>query len=87
MPTYEFECLYCGVFNKMRPMSEYRLDAACPTCNRDAARVTYTAPGLSSQSNFTAALNGARATGADPARETSAHTKGCGCCSRVVFPT
>jgi putative FmdB family regulatory protein len=32
MPIYRFECSDCGVFERLRPMSQWRRRAACPGC-------------------------------------------------------
>ena len=45
MPLYEYECVKHGSFDLMRPMSRAGESAACPVCERPAARVI-TAPAL-----------------------------------------
>jgi putative FmdB family regulatory protein len=45
MPTYDYRCSTCGVFELNRPMVD-RAKGACPTCSSDCPKVILTAPTL-----------------------------------------
>ncbi len=45
MPTYEYECPHCGVFEVFQSMKEERLKQ-CPTCKRKVTRLLGTGAGL-----------------------------------------
>jgi putative FmdB family regulatory protein len=79
MPVYDYQCLDCGVFAALRPMTAFRDPCACPNCGVEAARVFLTMPAVA---------------GMDPVRRTAiatnegasheprrSHGIGCSCCS------
>jgi len=39
VPVYEYECTDHGLFETLRPLSEYNLPSPCPTCSVAALRV------------------------------------------------
>ena len=45
MPTYEYECPRCGVFEVFQGMKEERLKT-CPTCKRKVRRLLGTGAGV-----------------------------------------
>ena len=45
MPTYEYECPRCGVFEKVQSMKDERLKQ-CPTCKRKVTRLLGTGAGV-----------------------------------------
>lgn len=45
MPTYEYECPSCGVFEKFQRISEKPL-TRCPSCRRSVRRLIGTGAGL-----------------------------------------
>lgn len=52
MPFYDYTCAACGDFRLLRPMSECRAAAACPTCGEPAVRLV-TAPFLADMNPHT----------------------------------
>jgi len=48
MPTYEYECAACGVFDELRPVAARDVPCACPECGAASPRVLFTAPALAS---------------------------------------
>ena len=75
MPTYQYECKRCGVFNATRPMAEFDRPQPCPECSRSSDRAFGIAPGI--------------ATGGSDARtregsgklNLGSHRGGCSCCT------
>jgi putative FmdB family regulatory protein len=45
MPSYEYECLTCGIFVEVRPIAERDLPVPCAICDAPASRVI-SAPNL-----------------------------------------
>ena len=45
MPTYEYECPRCGVFEVVQSMKDERLKC-CPTCKRKVTRLIGTGAGV-----------------------------------------
>ncbi len=39
MPIYEYECVECGVFSGLQPMSRAAQPAACPGCGAASPRI------------------------------------------------
>ena len=93
MPTYDYQCPQCGVFDAFRTMSQRNAPMACPACEAPAERVLVAAPRLSC---VTAEVRNAHATN-ERARHAPKHSRdvgegsygrmrhpsGCGCCSNT----
>jgi putative FmdB family regulatory protein len=71
MPFYTYECVKCGTFTEMRPMSDAGKPRKCPTCKRSAPRAFVQAPFL--------ALAG-KSGGEQPRPSARRHSAGCSCC-------
>ena len=84
MPTYEFECAYCGSFDARRAMAERDTPASCPTCETLSARVIRSAPQLSSLSGVKRSAHAVNERSAHEPVRSSAHGAGCGCCSGKI---
>jgi putative FmdB family regulatory protein len=84
MPTYEYECIECGVFDARRAIAERDVPASCPACAAGAARVIRSAPLLSSLAGASRAAHGINERAAHEPMRSSAHGSGCGCCSGKV---
>ena len=39
MPLYDYQCVRCGPFKELRPLSQWNKDTACPKCG-DASKRT-----------------------------------------------
>ena len=50
MPTYEFECKKCGVFEVKQAMRD-KHEATCPECGREDTKRIYGIPGISVMSD------------------------------------
>jgi putative FmdB family regulatory protein len=65
MPLYEWECLSCDIrFEELAPVSEGRLERACPDCGRMSPRVVSTfaiASGVSPEPQTAAAAKSSKA--------------------------
>ena len=87
MPTYQYQCDNCGVFDLLRPMAERDAHCSCPACSGDAYRIIVSAPALSAMSAAarTAYATNERASHAPMTsgdyRPYKQHLSGCGCCS------
>jgi len=87
MPLYEYECVHCGPFEDIRPMSRSSEPADCPVCGEVAPRVLLTAPRLGvmaagRRAAFEANERSAHAPHASTKDSRSAgHGPGCSCCS------
>jgi putative FmdB family regulatory protein len=46
LPTYEYACDACGVFDALRPIAQRNEPCACPACSASSPRVMLAAPGL-----------------------------------------
>lgn len=85
MPTYEYQCDNCGIFNTLRPMAQRNTSCNCPVCGREAYRVIASAPAMSSLST-SMRIGHATNERASHAPMTSGeyrahkHPPGCGCC-------
>ncbi|MEP3845153.1 MAG: zinc ribbon domain-containing protein [Paracoccaceae bacterium] len=47
MPTYEYTCPTCGVFENTAPISQFDAPSSCPTCQTLAPRNLLSVPSLS----------------------------------------
>lgn len=86
MPIYEYDCLSCGSFAAVRPMSEARLPQPCPECGEAAPRVILSAPAcstVSSQTRISHGINERSAHAPQTSGEYAAkkHGAGCSCCN------
>jgi putative FmdB family regulatory protein len=87
MPTYEYQCDDCGVFDSRRTIAERDVPASCPVCAAEAVRVIRSAPLLSSLGGSTRAAHAVNERAANEPVRSSAHGTGCGCCStKVTLP-
>lgn len=84
MPTYEYECADCGVFDSRRTIAERNTPAPCPVCAAEAARVIRSAPLLSSLAGSAPAADAVNERASFESLRSSAHNTGCGCCSSKV---
>jgi putative FmdB family regulatory protein len=84
MPTYDYACPACGIFEAFRPMAEYQEPHPCPGCGDQADRILLTVPAFA---NMDAGRRTAMATNESSANAprrftaSSGHAPGCGCCS------
>ena len=46
MPVYEYECISCGTFTEMKPMTEYNKPCDCPECGEASERIIMTVPAM-----------------------------------------
>ncbi len=83
MPVYEYECTEHGVFESLRPMADYQLPHACPSCGMHAPRVVVTAISLGDVPTATrkAHERNERSAHAPTSSRESKHGAGCSCCS------
>jgi len=81
MPTYEYECIECGVFDARRAIAERNVPAACPACAAGSARVVRSAPLLSALAGAARVAHGVNERAAHEPVRSSTHGPGCGCCS------
>lgn len=89
MPLYEYECATHGVFDALRPLSEYQSPQACPCCGLEASRVVATAINLgylSSNTRKAHQRNELSAHAPVSSREVK-HGAGCSCCSGARKPS
>jgi putative FmdB family regulatory protein len=84
MPTYEYECSECGVFDARRTIAERDAPASCPACAAGAARVMRSAPLLSSLAGASRVAHGINERAANEPTRSSTHGSSCGCCSGKV---
>ena len=47
MPRYEYDCSRCGSFSDFRPLAEYELPVACPSCGAELPRAVLCFPAIS----------------------------------------
>jgi putative FmdB family regulatory protein len=71
MPTYEYECAACGVFDELRPIAARDAPCGCRECGATSPRVLFTAPALA---HLPAEKKKAHAV-----NERSSHAPRCGC--------
>jgi putative FmdB family regulatory protein len=81
MPTYEYECIECGGFTAMRPMTQCREPAACPGCGTLAPRVLATAPAFAGMPAAARQAHAINERSANEPRSLAKHGVGCSCCS------
>ena len=93
MPTYDYQCGDCGVFDTLRSLALRNEPAACPQCGTTADRVLMSAPRLACTSpeqrrahdTNERARNAPRSSRDGPEGAGSygrlKHPSGCGCCS------
>lgn len=90
MPLYEYDCLDCGPFTEMRPMSDSSLPCACPECGDPAPRAYLTPPMMAcvgTETRFAMetnekAQNKPMTTGEYAAKQAAkSHRAGCSCCA------
>jgi putative FmdB family regulatory protein len=80
MPVYEYYCELCDeLFTQLRPMSEYREPANCPTCAIPAEHVVATAPRLNTMHVGARDAHQVNERSAHEPRVTRPHTCGAGC--------
>jgi putative FmdB family regulatory protein len=84
MPVYDYECVECGVFTALRPMSQCREPFHCPSCGQDAPRVFVTAPALANMDAGRRKAYSINERAAHEPKVSSAgdhrHGAGCSCC-------
>lgn len=51
MPKYEYYCPRYGLFADFRPLAEYDLPVACPTCSTESPRTALCFPAMRSMSS------------------------------------
>lgn len=87
MPTYEYQCDDCGVFDAMRKFEERNDEALCPSCNSASCeRVFASAPRLAAMAGHTRKAHEVNEKARhEPIRskdyQAYKHPAGCGCCS------
>lgn len=82
MPIYEFWCDTHGRFEQLRPMRDYAEPSACPACGVASPRVLFTPPRLAAADRATVRAHERNERAAHaPARASSGHGPGCGCCA------
>jgi putative FmdB family regulatory protein len=87
MPTYEYECGDCGVFDLHRGIAQRNAAASCPVCDGDAHRVIMSAPLLSSMATGTRTAHAINERAAHEPVRSSTHGPSCGCCKpKVTLP-
>ena len=84
MPTYEYECAYCGPFDARRAIAERDTPASCPSCETFSARVIRSAPQLFSLGQTARSAHAVNERSAHEPVRSSAHGAGCGCCSGKI---
>lgn len=88
MPTYDYDCPHCGVFDAVRPISQRNAAIACPFCDGQAERTIVAAPVLGSLSAAARTAHATNERAANEPKRSGSHGSGCGCCSTSVkFPT
>jgi putative FmdB family regulatory protein len=75
MPKYEYDCSRCGTFADYRPLAEYDLPTACPSCGKESARAVLNFPAMSTQPH-----SGVSHFSASPG-----HAASCRCCGGKSF--
>jgi putative FmdB family regulatory protein len=83
MPRYEYDCPRCGSFEEFRPIAEYELPAACPSCGAESPRAVASFPMISMGTLATGRGNAARA---NRLSAISGHGPGCRCCGALKIP-
>jgi putative FmdB family regulatory protein len=81
MPVYEYLCEAHGPFEAIRPMAEYAMPCACPTCGTDAPRVMLTVPRLAAMESGRRRAHETNERAAHAPKSTRTHGPGCSCCS------
>lgn len=79
MPVYEYQCVDCGTFEEMMPISQFQDPCDCPGCGVSAPRVLITMPRLAAVSSTLRRAHETNERSADTPKR-SAHGPGCGCC-------
>ena len=98
MPTYDYDCSNCGVFDALRAVAQRNEPCTCPACGLAAPRVFTSAPRLActSPEQRRALETNERAQHAPrSSRDAEAigtygrmrHPTGCGCCSSATRRT
>ncbi len=82
MPTYDYECLYCGSFEVVRAIDERNLPVECDTCGAACHRVMVAAPRLATMSTDQriAFSTNERASHEPKHSSNYGHPSGCSCC-------
>ncbi len=86
MPTYDYDCPQCGVFDALRAMSQRHQCAPCPHCGEAASRVIVAAPSLTSLSGDRRAAFATNERAAHEPKRSSSHGMSCACCSPMALP-
>ena len=80
MPLYEYWCEEHGVFEAIRPMSEFSRPAECPDCGHPSARLMLTPPRRGSTDRARMAAHETNERAADSPKRLAQHGPGCSCC-------
>lgn len=80
MPVYEYACAEHGVFEAMRPMSEFAAPCDCPDCGVAAPRVMVTVPRLALMDGGRRSAHATNERSAHEPKSTRKHGPGCSCC-------
>ncbi|MGN6579070.1 MAG: FmdB family zinc ribbon protein [Bordetella sp.] len=85
MPTYEYLCDTCGIFDVQRPSGQRDAGCSCPMCSRQARRVIASAPALATMSGNSRTAHATNERAAHSPMSSGEyrayrHPPGCGCC-------
>jgi putative FmdB family regulatory protein len=89
MPTYDYMCNDCGLFEVQRPMALRNDACACPSCSQPSARVLVSASALATMSGRARAAHATNERAANAPKTSGEylsyrHPPGCGCCSSAA---
>lgn len=92
MPTYEYQCQTCGIFDQLRPIGRRDDHCRCPACGESSQRVVASAPALSVMSGRARAAHAVNERAAHAPKSSGEyraykHPPGCGCCGSGVKAT
>ena len=81
MPAYEHDCMQCGSFTALCPMSARNEPKFCPACGEAAPRVILTAPAITGMPAASRTAHATNERAANEPKTSSVHAQGCACCS------
>ena len=81
MPVYEYLCTDHGVFEALRPMSQYDQPCPCPDCGAGAARVMLSVPNVSGLDRSVRRAHETNERASHAPKSLRSHGPGCGCCA------
>lgn len=86
MPTYDYDCPRCGVFDALRAISQRHQRASCPHCGTEAPRIIVAAPALTTLSAGRRTAFSTNERAAHEPKRSSSHGMSCACCAPVTLP-